>query len=123
MVVDRRLSAGHARALLAVEDGPEQEQLADRIVAEELTVRETEEAVRRLVAAHFAGDDAGTDRPQVPARPAALLELEQLLSELLDTKVQVTMGGRRGKVVVDFATIEDLERIYRVIIEGKPTVE
>jgi ParB family chromosome partitioning protein len=123
MVVDRRLSAGHARALLAVEDGPEQEQLADRIVAEELTVRETEEAVRRLVAAHFAGDDADTDRPQVPARPAALLELEQLLSELLDTKVQVTMGGRRGKVVVDFATIEDLERIYRVIIEGKPTVE
>lgn len=122
MVVDRRLSAGHARALLAVEEGPEQEGLAQRIVDEELTVRETEEAVRRLVAAHFAGDesDDGTGTPSA-ARPAALLELEHLLSDLLDTRVQVSMGGKRGKMVVDFATIEDLERIYRVIVEGRPS--
>ena len=55
-------------------------------------------------------------------RPAALLELEDLLSNHLDTRVQVSMGAKRGRVVVDFATLEDLERIYRVIVEGpEPT--
>ena len=57
-------------------------------------------------------------------RPAALLELEDLLSNHLDTRVQVSMGAKRGRVVVDFATLEDLERIYRVIVEGaEPATE
>ena len=50
-------------------------------------------------------------------RPPGLLELEELLSDYLDTRVSVTMGSGRGKVVVEFATLEDLERIYRVISE------
>lgn len=118
-VVDGSLSAGHARALLACEDGDEQSALADRIIREELTVRETEEAVRRLVAAKFADPEEEPDAPGA-TRPAALLELEHLLAELLDTSVKVTMGGKRGKVILDFATLEDLERIYNVIIEGRP---
>ena len=119
LVGDRSLSAGHARALLACEDEEEQVALAARVQREGLSVRETEEAVRRLVAARFADDDGGDVSPGA-TRPAALLELEGMLGDLLDTKVQVSMGARRGKVVIDFATIEDLERIYRVITEGRP---
>ena len=119
LVARGSLSAGHARALLACEDEAEQVALADRVLAEELSVRETEEAVRRLVAARFAEDEDGEPAPGT-TRPAALLELEQLLGDLLDTKVQVSMGAKRGRVVIDFATVEDLERIYQVINEGRP---
>lgn len=117
MLIDGRLSAGHARALLACEEA-EQLALAERVVAEELSVRQTEEAVRRLVAARFA--DPGEGPAPGTTRPAALLELEDLLSDLLDTKVQVNLGSKRGKIVIDFATVEDLERIYGVITAGRP---
>lgn len=122
LVVDGTLSAGHARALLAVESSADQQALATRIVEEGLNVRETEEAVRRLVAAQYAGDtDAGSgaDRPAGGTRPAALLELERLLSDHLDTRVAVAMTGKRGKVTVEFANLEDLERIYRVMVSGR----
>lgn len=120
MVARGELTAGHARALLACEDEAEQAALADRVVAEELSVRETEEAVRRLVAARFA-DDEPADASPGTTRPAALLELEALLGDLLDTKVQVSMGAKRGRLTIDFATVEDLERIYQVITEGRPS--
>ena len=58
-------------------------------------------------------------RPAPALRPAGLLELEELLSAHLDTRVSVTMGAKRGRVVVDFATVEDLERIYRTMTEGR----
>lgn len=122
LVVDGSLSAGHARALLAVESAADQQALATRIVAEGMNVRDTEEAVRRLVAAQYAGDDAsasGSGRSSGSARPAALLELERLLSEHLDTKVAVSMSGKRGRIAVDFANLEDLERIYRVMVSGR----
>lgn len=121
-VVERTISAGHARALLAIEALADQEALAQRIIDEGLNVRDTEDAVRRLVAAQYAGgaepeDDGGPGA----TRPAALLELERLLSDHLDTKVAVTMGGKRGRVVIDFANLEDLERIYRVMVSGRET--
>lgn len=121
-VVERTISAGHARALLAIEALADQEALAQRIIDEGLNVRDTEDAVRRLVAAQYAGgtepdDDGGPGT----TRPAALLELERLLSDHLDTKVAVTMGGKRGRVVIDFANLEDLERIYRVMVSGRET--
>lgn len=121
LVVDGSLSAGHARALLAVESAADQQALATRIVDEGLNVRDTEEAVRRLVAAQYAGDgDAGDDeRTAGSTRPAALLELERLLSDHLDTKVAVSMSGKRGRITVDFANLEDLERIYRVMVSGR----
>ncbi|MFZ9180164.1 MAG: hypothetical protein ACO21V_13240 [Limnohabitans sp.] len=52
-------------------------------------------------------------------RPAPLLELEEMLSEHLDTRVAVSMGQRKGRIVIDFSTLEDLERVYRVIVDGK----
>jgi ParB family chromosome partitioning protein len=122
LVVDGSLSAGHARALLAVESAADQQALATRIVEEGMNVRDTEEAVRRLVAAQYAGEGdspAGDARAAGATRPAALLELERLLSDHLDTRVAVTMSGKRGRVSVEFANLEDLERIYRVMVSGR----
>ena len=111
---------GHARALLGTPDRAFQEQLAKRVVDEDLSVREVEEAVR----ARRRRSRAGPERPdsRVRARPPGLLELEELLSERLDTRVKVDMGARRGKVVIEFASLEDLERIYRLMTTA-PRVE
>lgn len=119
LVADGQLSAGHARALLGTPDRAYQEQLARRVVADNLTVRDVEEAVRARTELEEATTPTGSS-PQ-PAgghklRPPGLLELEELFSQYLDTRVQVTMGPRRGKVVIDFADLEDLERIYRRIL-------
>jgi ParB family chromosome partitioning protein len=115
MVRDGQLSAGHARALLGSPDRAYQEALARRSVDRSLTVRDVEEAVR----ARQAGD-APVPKP-IPepgqVRPPGLLELEGLLSDRLDTRVSVSMGAKRGKVVIDFATVEDLERIYRILTD------
>lgn len=120
LVADNQLSAGHARALLGTPDRAFQETLARQAVADGLSVRSVEDAVRRHVEAAAAeaaeqSDDAGApaNRPARRLRPPGLLELEELLSERLSTRVKVEMGAKRGRVVVEFATLEDLERIYR----------
>nr|WP_249420254.1 ParB/RepB/Spo0J family partition protein [Rhabdothermincola salaria] len=118
LVQDGQLSAGHARALLGTPDRQFQEALAQRAVAERLTVRDVEEEVRRH---QTETDDPATPPPTkapAPVRPAAVLELEEMLANLLDTRVQVSVGAKRGRLVVEFATLEDLERIYRVMAEG-----
>lgn len=114
LVADGRLSAGHARALLGTPDRAFQEVLARRAVADELSVREVEETVRQR-----SGPSTPAAGPQQAPkeRPAGLLELEQLLSERLATTVRVTMGAKRGRVVIDFASLEDLERVYRAMVE------
>ncbi|MCU1354000.1 MAG: parB [Acidimicrobiales bacterium] len=117
LVAEAQLSAGHARALLGTPDRAFQEALARRAVVEDLSVREVEEAVR----ARGGDEPEAGSTPSVKAgssrrlRPPGLLELEELLSGRLDTRVKVTMGAKRGKVVIDFATLEDLERIYRAM--------
>jgi ParB family chromosome partitioning protein len=126
LLAEGQISAGHARALLGSPDRVFQEQLARAVVSEHLTVREVEDRVREHAGepdgAEKAGGDVAPPEPVAVVRPAALLELEDLLSNHLDTRVQVSMGAKRGRVVVDFATLEDLERIYRVIVEGpEPT--
>jgi ParB family chromosome partitioning protein len=118
LVGDGQLSAGHARALLATPDRSFQEALARRAVADQLSVRAVEEAVRvrnELGASHPAPVPLPGDRQPSKLRPPGLLELEELLSAHLDTRVQVDFGAGRGKVVIDFADLEDLERIYRTM--------
>lgn len=121
-----QISAGHARALLGTPDRAFQEKLAKAIVSEKLTVREVEDRVRE-----HDGDPVPTaggtavegSKPVTAVRPAPLLELEEMLSEHLDTRVAVSMGQRKGRIVIDFSTLEDLERVYRVIVDGKEPMD
>ena len=121
LVADRQLSAGHARALLGTPDRAFQEALARRAVAEQLNVREVEDAVRARVGDADEGEQGPSGDKPTPAvagrrlRPPGLLELEGLLSDRLDTRVKVSMGTKRGKVTIEFASLEDLERIYRAM--------
>ena len=118
LVADGQLSAGHARALLGTPDRAYQEQLARKAVAESLSVRDVEDAVRargELAEATAPASAPPTAEPSHRLRAPGLLELEELFSQYLDTRVSVTAGPRRGRVVIDFADLEDLERLYRVI--------
>jgi ParB family chromosome partitioning protein len=117
MVADGQVSAGHAKALLATPDRALQETLARRIVSEGMTVRETEEAIRQHNAPKGPGarPEPEGETPGSRLRAPGLLELEELLAEQLDTRVKINMGPKRGRVVIEFADLEDLERIYRVM--------
>jgi len=127
LVSENLVTAGHAKALLGHPDRAYQEALARRIVSESLTVRDVEQLVRERLdleqelgaevgaqTSDESANETGEDRPKL--RPPGLLELEELLADRLDTKVSISMTTRRGKVVIDFANLEDLERIYRTII-------
>jgi ParB family chromosome partitioning protein len=116
LLIDGRLAAAHARALLGVEDRVEQQRLAEQAVAEGWSVRQVEQAVKEGAPARPKAPD-GPPEPGT-TRPAALLELEELLSSHLDTRVAVQTGAKRGKIVVEFADLDDLERLYRIIIAG-----
>ena len=105
------LSAGHARALLAVAEPAGQERLAQRVVAEGLSVRATEE----LVAMGETGTDETPRRRERREPPALASELATQLSDRLDTRVRVEMGRAKGRIVVDFASEEDLRRIADII--------
>jgi len=106
------ISAGHARALLSLDDPLAQERLAQRIVAEGLSVRSVEEIVA-------LGDDRPEKQPRKPAtaKPVApaLRHLSDRLSDLFETRVKVEMGRNKGKITVEFATIDDLERIVKAM--------
>jgi ParB family chromosome partitioning protein len=138
-LADGAMSAGHARALLGTPDRAFQEELARRVIAEGLTVRAVEDLVRR----HGQPGEEVAPEPSPQAEPAppvptgaqegpstrpapvrrplpapGVLELEELLSTHLNTRVKVEMSAKRGRVVVDFATLEDLERIYKLMVGG-----
>jgi ParB family chromosome partitioning protein len=118
LVAEGQLTAGHARALLGTPDRAFQEALAKRAVSEGWSVRAVEEAVRAR-----GGDVGDGTTPPTPSsgrrlRPPGLLELEELLAGFLDTRVSVAMGPKKGKVVVEFGDLEDLERIYRRMTEA-----
>ncbi|MDO5700535.1 MAG: ParB/RepB/Spo0J family partition protein [Bowdeniella nasicola] len=109
------LSAGHARALLGLTDAAAMERLAQRIVAEGLSVRATEEIIA-------LGDDPISPerrRRRVPSPAApALNELATRLADRFDTKVKVAMGQRKGRITVEFAGLEDLDRILEILAPG-----
>lgn len=110
-VAARVLSAGHARALLTIENPELQERLASRVVAEGISVRQLEEIVR------FADESpSGTARNSQPkATSPRIAELAHELSEHFDTRVKVDFGKKKGKISIEFATIGDLERIVELI--------
>jgi len=106
------ISAGHARALLSLTDEKEIENLANRIVSEGLTVR----AVEEILATGGAKVKAGSIRSGKIVAPK-LKEISDQLSDYLDTRVGVELGKQKGKIVIEFATVEDLERINTKILK------
>ena len=108
------LSAGHARALLGLDDADRQEALAHRVVAEGLSVRATEEAVALALADGPAERPASPNRRTKPHSPA-LADLADRLSDRFDTRVKVDLGRSKGKITIEFATVDDLERIVGLI--------
>jgi ParB family chromosome partitioning protein len=111
MIQEDTLKGGHARALLGTPDRAFQEQLARRVVKEGLSVRAVEDAVR----AHGGEPKRGGAAAPGRLRPPGLLELEELLGDYLETRVKISVGGKHGKITIDFADLEDLERLYRVV--------
>ncbi len=105
------LSAGHARALLGLDDPAAQDALATRIVAEGLSVRATEE----LVSLGEVGGPGPARSAQRRLNSPALQDLAAALSDMFDTRVKVELGRRRGKIVVEFGSVEDLERLVTLI--------
>lgn len=122
-IVQRRLaagvlSAGHARALLGLSDPAAQERLAQRIVAEGLSVR----AVEEIVALGDAQDAPRRGRVRAPSSPR-LTEISDRLSDRFETRVKVDLGRRKGKIVMEFASIDDLERILTMLEPGPESHE
>jgi ParB family chromosome partitioning protein len=106
------LSAGHARALLALDDTDAMDRLATRIVAEGLSVRSVEEIV--AIGEGDGRERVRTSRPRTPSMPG-LSDIAARLSERLETRVKVEAGKSKGKVSIEFATLEDLRRIVDII--------
>jgi ParB family chromosome partitioning protein len=118
-LADGTLSAGHARALLPLEDRDQREQLAQRVVADGLSVRATEELVRMAMLSSQEQDGARRELAGVQRRnPAPFGGLERRLEDVLATKVQIKGTARRGRLVIDYAGREDLERLLDILGRG-----
>ncbi|WP_127573680.1 ParB/RepB/Spo0J family partition protein [Georgenia faecalis] len=113
------LSAGHARALLGLSDGAAMERLAQRIVSEGLSVRTTEEIIA-------LGDEPIQPemrrRPRAGAHSAELNDLAVRLADQLDTRVKVALGQRKGRINIEFASLDDLNRIIRLLAPADPGI-
>jgi ParB family chromosome partitioning protein len=121
LLADEKISAGHARAVLSLGDGDAMTALALRIAAEDLSVRQTEEAVRRFIETP-APDSAPAKAASSPGGSPGLAEVEEILSEQLATRVSIQMGAKRGRVVIEFGSPDDLERIVSEIIGSGPGI-
>jgi len=108
------LSAGHARAILSLDDADLMQRLADKVVNEDLSVRATEEAAKSIAA---AGEMTKSVKPQAGARRAYLDDVAGKLGDRLNTRVQIALGARKGQVKIEFASIQDLNRILSEIGE------
>jgi ParB family chromosome partitioning protein len=114
LVVERKISAGHARALLSLSDAEAQVSLALRAAAERLSVREVEELVRTYT--RPAPAPAAAAKKKKTAAEVSFGEAEEILSEQLQTRVHIQMGKRRGKIIVEFGSGDDLDRIISEIV-------
>ncbi len=111
MLAERSLSGGHARALLGLQGSPFQRRLAQRVAQEGLSVRETEDLVRRYSAMVETSPKASRER----ARPPQIVETQRALTDRLQTKVRVDMGARKGKIVIDFVSLDELKRLLDIM--------
>jgi ParB family chromosome partitioning protein len=116
-IAAKTLSAGHARAVASLEDPVQQERLADRIVAEGLTVRMAEELAQRIKNGEplLGPDERARVRPRPTMQAPGMVDLAERLSDRLETRVRVQLGKRKGKVLIEFATLDDLQRICDAI--------
>lgn len=119
---DGRLTAGHARALLGTPDRSFQESLAKAVVNERLSVRDVEERVREHGESSTDGG-SGEPRPVATVKAAADLEAEGLLAEHLDTRVSVSSGRSKGRIVIEYSNFDDLARIVTTIVDGRPMLD
>jgi len=116
LLADGRIQAGHARALLGLPDDEAKSSIALRVAAEGLSVRQVEDLVRS-----YSEHPAAAPSRDAGAAPDPMLsEVEEILSEQLATRVSVTLGKRKGKIVVEFSSKEDLERIVSEIVGSGP---
>lgn len=113
MLADRKLTGGHARALLGLQGSPFQKRLAQRVAQEGLSVRETEDYVRRYGSMVAPNSPKSSTRPP---RPPQATEAQRLLTDRLQARVRVDVGARKGKIVIDFATLEELDRLMNVMV-------
>src|SRR5438309_793057 len=121
LLTDQRIQAGHARAVLSLGDKEAMTSLATRIAAEDLSVRHNEDIVRRFLEVPQATEDKRRVAESLMAKADAnLAEVEEILSEQLATRVSIQMGAKRGKVVIEFGSPDDLERIVSEIIGSGP---
>jgi ParB family chromosome partitioning protein len=121
LVADDKIQAGHARALLSLGDADAQNALALRIVAEDLSVRETEELVRRYLEGPADKDkESPKEKESSSTKNPSVAEVEEILSEQLATRVQIQMTKKRGRVIIDFGSPDDLERIVSEIVGSGP---
>ena len=121
LLADEKITAGHARAVLSLGDKEAMTSLATRIAAEDLSVRQTEDVVRRFLEVPQATEDKKRVSESITAKPDAnLAEVEEILSEQLATRVSIQMGAKRGKVVIEFGSPDDLERIVSEIVGSGP---
>jgi len=121
LLADEKITAGHARAVLSLGDKEAMTSLATRIAAEDLSVRQTEDVVRRFLEVPQATEDKKRVAESITAKPDAnLAEVEEILSEQLATRVSIQMGAKRGKVMIEFGSPDDLERIVSEIVGSGP---
>jgi ParB family chromosome partitioning protein len=120
-----QISAGHARSLLAITDPNAQATMVARVIKNELSVRATEEAVKvflepKPISTIDSSTKLDPSKPRLrPVPDASVAELEQLLEDYLDTRVHVDLKGRNGRIIIDFADLDDLERLYITISQAK----
>jgi ParB family chromosome partitioning protein len=116
-----QITAGHARSLLGITDSNAQSTMVARVIKNELSVRATEEAVKVFLEPKPAVESESSIKPESgaprlrPVPDASVAELEHLLEDYLDTRVHVDLKGRNGRIIIDFADLDDLERIYIAI--------
>lgn len=113
------LSAGHARAILGVGDEPAMVQLAQRVINEGLSVRATEELSSLLV--RNQKDDEAASNPAAKRNTRQFDDMAASLTDLLDTQVKITLGAKKGRIAIDFASVGDLNRIMTVIGQDTPS--